>query len=245
MQSMYTRRTFVTLAAGVAALGLGAGMAWQRGWGATLWNPLLLRVTGRRTVEEVMDSMSNAAFGRLQPALVAAGFGEALPPKLRFVALKEERLLELWGERNGFWQFIKTYPVFAASGTEGPKLQEGDRQVPEGHYRITHLNPNSAFHLSLGIDYPNPADREQAIIDGRQQLGGDIMVHGKAVSVGCLAIGDEAIEEIFALVARVGTANSDILIAPYDLRVRHGRDDRSWVTDRYAELTETLQNMAP
>lgn len=71
------------------------------------------------------------------------------------------------------------------------------------------------------------------------------MVHGKAVSVGCLAIGDEAIEEIFALVARVGTANSDILIAPYDLRVRHGRDDRSWVTDRYAELTETLQNMAP
>ena len=190
-----------------------------------------------------MESIGNEALVRLQPALSEAGFGGALPSRLRFVALKEERVLELWGLGGGAWRHIKTYPVLAASGTAGPKLEGGDHQVPEGHYRITHLNPNSAFHLSLGIGYPNQADREQAILDGREQLGGDIMIHGKAVSIGCLAMGDHAIEEIFAVVARVGTTNSDILIAPYDLRFRVGRDDRGWVANRYAVLTEELQNL--
>lgn len=73
---------------------------------------------------------------------------------------------------------IKSYPILAASGSIGPKLRESDMQVPEGVYQIESLNPNSQFHLSLRVNYPNEFDREQARIDGRAQLGGDIMIHG-------------------------------------------------------------------
>ncbi|NJN46820.1 MAG: L,D-transpeptidase family protein [Candidatus Competibacteraceae bacterium] len=96
------------------------------------------------------------------------------------------------------WQPIKHYPVLAASGTLGPKLCEGDRQVPEGIYRIKSLNPNSAYHLSLELDYPNAFDLRQAERDGRNNPGSAICIHGKAVSVGCLAMGDTAIEELYS-----------------------------------------------
>lgn len=224
----------------VIALAVAGQQAWQRGWLGPFWVPLRERLVGERSVAEVMGRYGEAALARLAPALDAAGFGSALPERLRFVAMKEERQLEMWGNDGTAWRRIATYPIRAASGGPGPKLMEGDRQVPEGLYSITHLNPNSAYHLSLGIAYPNAEDLAQAEIDGRTDPGGDIMIHGKAVSVGCLAMGDTAIEEIFALVARVGTARSDILIVPHDLRVRPARDDRDWVAARYAELAELL-----
>jgi murein L,D-transpeptidase YafK len=71
-----------------------------------------------------------------------------------------------------------------ASGKAGPKLREGDGQVPEGIYRIDGLNPNSSYHLSLKLNYPNDFDLEQARTEGRTELGGDIFIHGKAVSIG-------------------------------------------------------------
>ena len=76
--------------------------------------------------------------------------------------------------------------------------------MPEGVYAIEAFNSNSRFHLSLKLDYPNAVDRQQAALEGRDQLGGDIFLHGKDVSVGCLAMGDAAIEELFVLVARTG-----------------------------------------
>lgn len=91
--------------------------------------------------------------------------------------------------------------MLAASGGPGPKLREGDLQVPEGVYRLTAFNPNSSYHLSLRVDYPNAEDRaaeDRAVArsDRRTSLGGDIFIHGKAVSIGCLAIGDPGIEEL-------------------------------------------------
>ena len=78
----------------------------------------------------------------------------------------------------------------------GPKLREGDRQVPEGVYTIANMNPNSISHLSLALSYPNDFDRARAAEDGRADntLGGSIMIHGGSGSIGCMAVGDEAAE---------------------------------------------------
>ena len=72
--------------------------------------------------------------------------------------------------------------------------------MPEGVYRIVALNPNSSYHLSMKLDYPTEFDLSKARAEGRTRPGSDIFIHGKAVSIGCVAVGDDAIEEIFVLV---------------------------------------------
>jgi len=106
----------------------------------------------------------------------------------------------------------------AASGESGPKLREVDKQVPEGIYRIESLNPNSAFHVSLRVGYPNESDRLRAKAEGRTNLGGDIMIHGGAASIGCLAVGDQAAEDFFVLAADVGVENITVILTPVDFR---------------------------
>lgn len=157
---------------------------------------------------------------RFEPALQQTGV--AWPPRrVRLVGLKLERQLELWvAGKDGQYKLLKTYPVLAASGTLGPKRREGDKQVPEGHYRFTHLNASSKFHLSLLLDYPNKLDREREVAGLKKgaSLGGEICVHGSSISIGCLAIGDPEIEEVFTLVALAEVAHRDIIIMPTDLR---------------------------
>jgi murein L,D-transpeptidase YafK len=89
---------------------------------------------------------------------------------------------------------VTTFPVLAASGKAGPKRREGDRQVPEGFYQIDRFNPESSYHLSLGLDYPNESDRVRS---DKQRPGSDIFIHGKDVTIGCLPLGDEMIEELY------------------------------------------------
>ena len=122
--------------------------------------------------------------------------GLTYPPREVFLrAFKREAVLELWAREDaGAFRLVAVYPVLAASGGPGPKRREGDRQVPEGFYEIERFNPMSRFHLSLGIDYPNAADR---VLSDPARPGGEIFIHGKDVSIGCLAIGDESIEELF------------------------------------------------
>lgn len=135
---------------------------------------------------------------------------EEYPPKTLFIrAFKQEKELELWaGDKQ--LRLIKTYPVLAASGKLGPKLQRGDRQVPEGWYRINRFNPKSRFHLSLGLDYPNAADKTRS---AGLDPGDDIFIHGSNKSIGCLAMGDPAIEEIYGL-ARDMKSRIYVLILP-------------------------------
>ena len=110
---------------------------------------------------------------------------------------KEEGELELFVESgsSGRFELFRTYPIAAASGELGPKLAEGDGQVPEGFYFVgpKAMNPNSRFHLSFNIGFPNRYDR------ARGRTGSFIMIHGSDVSVGCLAMTDEKIEEIYTL----------------------------------------------
>jgi hypothetical protein len=156
-------------------------------------------------------------------------------PELTLVGLKAERTLEVWARRGRGRVLYRSYPVLAASGGPGPKLREGDEQVPEGVYRLTHLNPASRYHLSIRVDYPNEADRARAAAEGRTGLGGDIYIHGGAISLGCLAIGDRNIEELFTLIADTGLANARIVIAPGRmLEVPPGAP--SWTTELYRSI---------
>lgn len=109
---------------------------------------------------------------------------------------KEESELEVWKARDdGRYYHFKTYPICTWSGQLGPKQQQGDRQAPEGFYTIskTQMNPNSNFHLAFNIGYPNAYDRAWG------RTGDALMVHGKCKSVGCYAMTDALMEEIYAL----------------------------------------------
>jgi murein L,D-transpeptidase YafK len=112
-------------------------------------------------------------------------------------AFKEEAQLEVFIKHRETGQFVlfRTYPIARQSGSLGPKLREGDGQVPEGFYAAGrgHMKSDSAFHLAINIGYPNQYD--QAL--GR--TGSFIMIHGNEVSIGCLAMTDVKIEEIYSL----------------------------------------------
>jgi hypothetical protein len=173
-----------------------------------------------RTVEQVMAALGNAVDTRLRPDFEQAGVTYP-PARLVMVAFKAEKKLELYApDAAGRVQRVRSYPILAASGGPGLKLREGDEQVPEGFYRIESLNPNSRFHLSLRVNYPNDEDKARARVDGRDPatLGGDIMIHGGAASIGCLAMGDPAAEDLFVLVQRTGLDNVELLLVPKDLR---------------------------
>ncbi|MCL4553812.1 MAG: L,D-transpeptidase family protein [Actinobacteria bacterium] len=211
-------------------------------------NALLSRLRGDRTVGDVLAAYGPAARERLAPAFEAASVPYP-PERILFAGIKDEELLEVWAAGPGQeLRWIATYPVLAASGQAGPKLREGDRQVPEGIYRIIGLNPNSAFHLSMKLDYPNEFDLEQAHREGRENLGGDIFIHGRDVSIGCLAMGDPVIEELFVLAADVGIENATVVIAPSDPRVAplsadiEGAPD--WLPVLYEMITEAFEPLA-
>jgi murein L,D-transpeptidase YafK len=162
--------------------------------------------------------------------------------------VKDGRRLELWAAKSsGERVRVTAWPVLAASGGEGPKLREGYRQVPEGIYQIEGLNPNSAYHLSLKVGYPNSSDRAWAARDGRTRLGGDIFIHGKDVSIGCLAIGDDAIEELFWLAGTVGRGAFTVVIVPTDLRRKPAPNvSVAWAPELYRPLiTELAQFRTP
>jgi murein L,D-transpeptidase YafK len=144
--------------------------------------------------DRVAAARQNQAAGLSQ--LFAAAGVPYPPEELYLRAFKHERELEVWaGARGQPLKKVKTYPFCAASGELGPKRQEGDLQVPEGFYTIDLFNPRSAYHLSIRVSYPNESDR----LLGRRPLGGAIMVHGNCVSIGCIAIEDGPIEELYIL----------------------------------------------
>ena len=181
------------------------------------------------TVEDRLNEFGPSSRERWRGRFAPLGL-EYAPTSVMLVAFKDERLLEVHvrgrasSDPTAPWIRVASFPILGASGVAGPKLREGDLQVPEGIYRVESLNPNSRFHASLRLDYPNEFDRSMASRDGRAAqgvpLGGDVMIHGGDQSVGCLAIGDEAVEQIFTLVADTGVDGVRVVIAPWDLRVR-------------------------
>ncbi len=125
--------------------------------------------------------------------------GVAFPPgDLVLVGYKKERDVEVWAaaKAGGKLEHIATYKVCYASGGLGPKRREGDYQVPEGFYELDYYNSHSLFYLSMRVNYPNASDRK---LGKKGSLGGDIMIHGNCVSIGCLAMTDERIQELWIM----------------------------------------------
>ena len=165
----------------------------------------LIRMRGWTTAAILLMSSIGGAEDRVKTAretrlaAVKKLFADAKvsypPGEVYLRAFKHEDELELWaGARGKPLTLVKTYRVCSKSGELGPKRQEGDLQVPEGFYVIDRFNPRSNFHLSLGVSYPNEADRALGV---KGALGGDIMIHGSCVTIGCIPIQDEFIEELY------------------------------------------------
>lgn len=171
--------------------------------------------------------------------------GISYPPEgIALIGLKQEKLLEVRAKTTSGWIKVKTYKVLKASGFPGPKLREGDKQVPEGIYRITTLNPESKYYLSLKLDFPNEFDLMHADKEGRKEPGSDIYIHGKDISTGCLAMGDPAMDELYTMVMDAGMTNVTVVIAPNDLRrrgpVTNMRAAPRWTQDLYKDIKTSL-----
>jgi hypothetical protein len=206
-----------------------------------------LRREGKKTVSQRVEEFGPMVRARLIPDFQRIEV--AYPPdRIVLVGLKTEKLLEVWvSDEASPLKLLKTYSIQGASGVLGPKLREGDCQVPEGLYRIESLNPNSLYHLSLRVNYPNELDRKHGKEDGRRNLGGDIMIHGGSGSVGCLAMGDQAAEDLFVLAAETGVAKIRLILSPVDFRIRelprNLPDMPVWTAELYDSIREELRQV--
>lgn len=150
----------------------------------------------------------------LKEDLTARGFQLGNQVFLRI--FKQESRLELWIKVGEKFQHYKNYEVCKYSGDLGPKLKEGDGQSPEGFYNVTTqaLNPNSSYHLSFNLGFPNAYDRAHS------RTGSYLMVHGNCVSIGCYAMTNHGIEEIYLLVEAAltsGQPSVPVHIFPFEM----------------------------
>ena len=131
-------------------------------------------------------------------------------PELFFRVFKREQVLEIWTRNSGSGAFelLSTYPVCKLSGRLGPKRRQGDLQIPEGFYEIDLLNPQSEYHLSMRVDYPNEVDRARG---AGERLGGDIYIHGGCATIGCVPVTDEWIEEIYVVALQARDAGQETI----------------------------------
>ena len=197
---------------------------------------------GNETVASIQQKFDTIVWNRIAGDLKTAGF-ETFPKNISLLVFKEEQLLELYGRQEEKWQLIKTYPFTAFSGKIGPKLKDGDRQIPEGIYHIEYLNPNSSYHLSAKVSYPNDFDRKKATYENRTHLGGDIFIHGKNKTIGCIPLGDKGIEELFIIMSHALPGKIDVVISPWDFRKREDIPEISyigWGRELYEQIQRAL-----
>jgi len=184
-------------------------------------------------------------FRRLEDSLKKQFEAKKLPwpPQSLYIrSFKYDRQLEVWVKAGAGkpYQLFKTYKVCMQSGTMGPKRMEGDYQVPEGFYYINEFNPNSNYHLSLGLNYPNASDK---ILSDSLRPGSAIYIHGNCVSTGCIAISDSPIEELYLVAALVKAAGQDFIpvhVFPVKYNVRKSYEYLS----ETAKGKETLQKFS-
>ena len=165
---------------------------------------------------------ARAAFTKVEPTLArdlrATGLRLGAPIFMR--VFKKSAELEVWVEdKSGRYSLFRTYDICNYSGSLGPKVKLGDKQSPEGFYYVTaeQLNPRSHYHLSFNLGYPNAFDQ------GLRRTGGNLMIHGDCVSIGCYAMTDEKIEEIYALAEsslRNGQRDVPVHVFPFRMTER-------------------------
>jgi murein L,D-transpeptidase YafK len=168
-----------------------------------------------------------------------AAKGLQWPAKYIYIrSFKFDGQLEVWvkNTRKEPFKLFKTYRVCAMAGTLGPKRMAGDYQVPEGFYYINEFNPTSNYHLSLGLNYPNMSDK---ILSDSLRPGGDIYIHGSCVTVGCIPLTDEYIEEVYILAAYAKASGQDYIpvhIYPVRYSVKKSADYLAYLSRTDASL---------
>jgi murein L,D-transpeptidase YafK len=170
---------------------------------------------------------------RLDERLAAHGVKLGVPVVLRIFKLDSE--LELWVEKDGRFVRFATYPICLWSGRLGPKLKEGDKQAPEGFYTVAsdQLNPDSRWHRAFNLGFPNAFDRSQG------RYGSFLMVHGGCSSIGCYAMTDPVVDELWQFVTAAleqGQARVPVHVFPFrmtdrNLAARKGQRWGSFWTD--------------
>lgn len=196
----------------------------------------LLTPAGRELIDRVHINMTRADYqarfragqplpgtpdlARLDERLATHGAKLGMPVYVRIFKLESE--LELWVEKDGRFVHFATYPICLWSGRLGPKLREGDRQAPEGFYTVAaeQLNPNSRMHRSFNLGFPNIFDQAHG------RTGSFLMVHGGCASVGCYAVTDPAVDEIWRLVTAAldqGQARFPVHVFPFRMTDRNVR----------------------
>jgi murein L,D-transpeptidase YafK len=176
---------------------------------APLWLPRLLsddtlihyeRTQRRLRAEFGLPLPGQPDLTRVSQRLAESGLKKGAPILVRIY--KREFQLELWMQRDGVFHHFATYPICRWSGDLGPKLQQGDSQAPEGFYTVdaSALNPNSRWYRSFNLGYPNAFDRDKG------RTGSLIMVHGGCASIGCFAMTNAQMAEIWQLVTAALTA---------------------------------------
>ncbi len=159
-----------------------------------------------------------------------------------FVAYKDDQKLMIFGKNSAdtsFKHFV-SYKICQSSGDLGPKRRSGDFQVPEGFYHIDRFNPNSKYHLSLGINYPNESDRIKSAAD---DLGGDIFIHGKCVTIGCLPMTDEKIERIYRIASMArdcGQQKIPVYIFPFEMTDENTEKFGSGATEELKDFWKNI-----
>lgn len=166
------------------AAGAAAWLVWS-GWSS-------LAMDGETRIARARKTRSAVIEERFRKASLP------FPPREIFLrAFKHEAELELWAREDaGPFKHVTTYRIVTPSGVPGPKRREGDKQVPEGFYVMDRFNPESLYHLSLGLNYPNASD---LIRSDREHPGSDIFIHGRDRTIGCLPLGDAGIEELYLI----------------------------------------------
>ena len=207
---------------------------------------MINRLKGNETVESRIDQVQENVWNRLEKNLDLAGYKMDYPKEIILVAFKEERSFQVYSKDYTGIKLIKEYPFTAFSGELGPKLKEGDKQIPEGIYNVEYLNPNSAYYLSIKVNYPNEFDKSKTELTNVSDMGGDIFIHGKLATIGCIPIGDEAIEEVFLLTQKAINNNVKVIISPRDFRVNSNYpkiNGIDWENELYEIINTELKTL--
>lgn len=212
-------------------------------FGRTIYMPIIIKLRGKESIESRVAKIQNKVWERIEYDLGIAGYKMDFPKKIILVAFKEERILQVYS--NDFYgiKLLKTYPFTAYSGKLGPKLEDGDKQIPEGIYKVQYLNPNSSYYLSIKINYPNEFDKSKSKLSNIADMGKDIFIHGKSATIGCIPIGDEAIEEVFVMTQKAINYKVDVIISPRDFRTNPNFpniENIEWENELYALISEKL-----
>jgi murein L,D-transpeptidase YafK len=162
----------------------------------------------QRSIPKITDLLK-----RKEDTLVKQFRSKGLEWPARYIyirSFKYDSQLEVWvkNDKKDTYKLFKKYKVCALAGTLGPKRMEGDYQVPEGFYHINEFNPNSAYHLSLGLNYPNISDR---LLSDSLMPGGEIYIHGSCVTTGCIPITNQQMDELYILAAHAKNQGQDFI----------------------------------